>query len=217
MANLDTPRIWCGAATIDTTVFVAGGYDGREYLGSVESLEALAGGGAEGASRASWQPAAAMITNRSTFGMCALKEKIYAVGGFQAPRYLNSVEGYDPRANHWYTCATLDQGPRRDLGLAALDDIGCLFAIGGYDGQTCLTRVETYDPREDKWRAAAPLPEARQLLSACAAHGWVYAMGGFDGRKTCGDVFAYDVRIDKWMPHQPMTTVRLGLGAVAAQ
>ena len=64
---------------------------------------------------------------------------------------------------------------------------------------------------------ASVMHEARQLLSACAAHGWVYAMGGFDGRKTCGDVFAYDVRIDKWMPHQPMTTVRLGLGAVAAQ
>ena len=215
VANLDTPRIWCGCATVETTVFAAGGYDGREYLGSVESLQCLGGSASEGGTRASWQPVASMITNRSTFGMCTLKEKIYAVGGFQAPSYLNKVEGYDPRANHWYTCEPLEQGPRRDLGLAALEELGCIFAIGGYDGQQCLTRVETYDPREDKWRQAAPLPEPRQLLAACAAHGWVYALGGFDGRKTCDSVFAYDVRIDKWLTHQTMGNVRLGLGAVA--
>ena len=70
-----------------------------------------------------WTAIASMSTERADFGLAALDNKLYAVGG----PLLASGEVYDPSANTWTAIASMSTA-RYGVGLAALDNM--LYAVG---------------------------------------------------------------------------------------
>lgn len=158
-----------------------------------------------------WDQCHPLSNGRSTLGLAACAGTLYAVGGFAAPRYLSTVEAYDPNADQWWGVAPL-RSPRRDLGLTAVEHRHMLVCAGGYDGNSYLGAVEGFDPRTNGWRLLAPLRRPRQLLGLCSQGDQVFAVGGFDGKESVRAVEMYDVRTDRWQEMPPMSTSRLGLG-----
>ena len=67
-----------------------------------------------------WNQVASMRSRRRRFGLCELKGKMYAIGGFQdAKGYLNDCEVYDADSNSWESVAPMNTN-RCDLGVAVL-------------------------------------------------------------------------------------------------
>lgn len=48
-----------------------------------------------------------LIITSGGVGVAAMGGRIYAVGGHDGVRYLNSVEAYDPLSNQWSPVATI--------------------------------------------------------------------------------------------------------------
>lgn len=69
-------------------------------------------------------------------GLAVLEDKVYAVGGFNGSLRVRTVDVYDPIADSWTTCCSME-ARRSTLGVAVLN--GCIFAIGGFDGSTGLS------------------------------------------------------------------------------
>lgn len=105
--------------------------------------------------------------------------------------------------------------------LASADAGGIIYAIGGlnYDVNTTngwLATNEAYDPVANSWTTKAPMPTARQGLSAAAVGDVIYAIGG-DNVVTCGScngfkvlatVEAYDRLANTWSTKSSMAVGR---------
>lgn len=48
-----------------------------------------------------------MLSPRRSFGICVFEGKVYAIGGNDGTRDLNSVEVYDPKTNIWSPAAPM--------------------------------------------------------------------------------------------------------------
>jgi len=122
---------------------------------------------------------------RSNFALVAVKEKLFAIGGFDGKKRLSSVEVYDVKLNAWRQCASMTW-PRE--GLAAVGVVrggeegggAEILAIGGFDGSRVLRSVERYVVEEDRWEKAVDLKMPRAFLGAFGRGGRVFACGGQD-------------------------------------
>ena len=75
--------------------------------------------------------------------------------------------------------------------------------------------------QEDTWTTKAPMPVARNWLSATTVDGKIYVIGGFafpsSGIRSLTKVEVYDPATDTWERKADMPTPRWGIGAVAAR
>ncbi|CAH0755531.1 unnamed protein product [Diatraea saccharalis] len=129
-----------------------------------------------------WAPGPALCARRSTLGVAAIGDVIYAVGGFDGVTGLSSAEALDLAAAEpaWRPIASMATR-RSSVGVAALG--GRLYAVGGYDGASrqCLHSVERYDPATDRWEPVAAMSARRSGAGVGAVGGALYAVGGHDG------------------------------------
>uniref|UniRef100_A0A8C5PLI8 Kelch like family member 4 n=1 Tax=Leptobrachium leishanense TaxID=445787 RepID=A0A8C5PLI8_9ANUR len=58
----------------------------------------------------SWTTVAPLSVPRDAVGVCALGDKLYAVGGYDGQTYLNTVESYDAQTNEWTQDISLNIG-----------------------------------------------------------------------------------------------------------
>merc|ERR1719436_121529 len=72
---------------------------------------------------------------------------VYAIGGFDGERILDSVEAYDPRMKNWQALPPLTV-PRSSATAAVLG--GRLWVLGGTSGNRLQT-LEVFDPRASRW------------------------------------------------------------------
>ena len=212
VADMSTDRMWHSAVTMGDNVLVVGGYDGSDYLSSVELFDPQ-GDSETDATLGKWAPLANMPTARSTCGVTSLNGTVYAVGGFCAPRYMSVVEAYDPRANSWWGVSPLLE-PRRDLGVCAVDSLNLVVAVGGYNGAEVMGNVDGFDPRANKWQRMGAIGTPRQLLAVSSIGEVLYAIGGFDGVATSSMVEFLDMRMNRGGEMPSLLTPRLGLGIV---
>ena len=92
-ADLRTPRRAAAAVSLPTGIYIIGGYDGTNYLASVERLDPV---------RGRWVEMSPMNTPRCTLAAAASADGqyIYAIGGFDGAA-LNIVERYSVQADVW--------------------------------------------------------------------------------------------------------------------
>ena len=55
-----------------------------------------------------WSPVASMATRRIGVGVAVVNRLLYAVGGFDGQKRLNSVECYTPETNSWHFVASMN-------------------------------------------------------------------------------------------------------------
>ena len=82
--------------------------------------------------------------------LVAVKERqIYAIGGYDAVKRLNSVERYDIEVNKWTVVSPLLHR-RNDHAACAYND-KWIYVFCGYDGDSSIDTVERYDIESDCW------------------------------------------------------------------
>ncbi|CAG9115589.1 unnamed protein product [Plutella xylostella] len=144
---------------------------------------------------------------RYTVGVAVVNRLLYAVGGFDGARRLNSVECYYPENNCWSSVKPMTTA-RSGAGVAALSQY--IYVVGGYDGSQQLASVERYDTERDEWTSCAPVRVARSALSLTVLNHKLYAMGGYDGTSFLDIVEVYDTCADAWTEGVPLLSGRSG-------
>lgn len=168
-----------------------------------------------------WRKCADMAFPRSGFGVVALGDRIYAVGGScGSPQALRDVEVFDPdqEGGSWLRAAPLVR-PRHLLAVAAAR--GKVYAIGGFGtahaGHShAEDTVEMYDPEVDAWSLVRPMGVPRGFVAAAAVGDFIFAIGGFNHASgNLASVEKYDPRADVWAPAAPMHKARANAGAAS--
>ena len=153
------------AATSNGKIYAVGGQDDADHpLGftsrSAEVYDPKSN---------TWHDIADMSYTLAAFGLAAIDDKIYAVGGW-SPQIGRSkrAEMYDPSTNTW-TDISFMTTERSNFGLASLNKK--LYAVGGYDDDAnFVSSVEVYDPGVSggSWVAAASMTTARSQFGIAA-------------------------------------------------
>ena len=107
-------------------------------------------------------------------------------------------------STHWRVLAPLADGPRQEVGVAAL--AGEIYVIGGFDeSNAAVADVEAYNPTTNTWRRVAPLPMALHHPNVAAARGRIYVVGALTtGFAATGVVYEYDPGANAWAARASM-------------
>jgi len=158
-------------------------------------------------------PQAAYVNGGRSFGVTALNNKFYLVGGLNWPSSIATVFEYDPGSDSWTQKSNM-LANRYAPPAAALN--GKLYAIGGQNNGGILSTVEEYDPTSNTWTNRASMNQIRYAFQAVALNGKIYALGGQEtGDVPLTSVEEYDPTSNTWTPKVNMPTPRVSFGAVA--
>jgi N-acetylneuraminic acid mutarotase len=160
----------------DGRVFVAGGFDNKANLTSVELFDPTGG---------TWSsPAAALSTPRNLATATTLKSgKVIIAGGYDGDKPLGTVEIFDPSTGSLQLVTATFKEPRAGHRAALLNDGRVLFAGGFCDGKSdpgcVVNNAELYDPATDKMSVAGT-PSAKTIdhTATLLADGRVLVVGG---------------------------------------
>lgn len=212
-SRLTAVAVQPGSATI--TVGQSQPFSAIGTFSSVQTRSLQGGSG-------SWNSKRALLFPTFDFGIAALNQKLYAVGGGIGGSPSSFVEVYNPAVgalgltDSWTSLAGL-QTKRMGHGVAAVG--GKVYAIGGSTtGNLPIASVEIYDPSTDTWdgSTAAPMPTARSQFATAVVGSAIYALGGGDVASPLQIVEAYDTTTNTWSTKAPMPTGRTFFAAAAA-
>ncbi|KAG8084910.1 hypothetical protein GUJ93_ZPchr0010g9826 [Zizania palustris] len=117
---------------------------------------------------------------RYTLAAAEMNSVIYATGGYDGSKYLQSTERYDPREGFWAHLPNMNS--RRGCHtVAVLGEL--LYAIGGYDGNSMFSSVEIYDPRRNSWRMGYPMSFPRGYASTVTLGDNLFVIGGLQSHE----------------------------------
>ncbi|XP_054165204.1 kelch-like protein 20 [Oppia nitens] len=187
-----------GAAVLNNTIYVCGGYDDNTLKRHIEC---------EYYSHADndWHFTRSMIQVRAYFELVALGGNMYAIGGDIGGMYLNTVERYDLASHQWQLVAGMH---KNRSGHAAVAYMGKIYVCAGdsYTNNTC----ESYDPIRNQWTLIAPMNEIKRMadLQLLVYHGQLHAMGGQS--PVTDSIEIYNQTTNQWhyssqtLPHKSM-------------
>lgn len=102
------PRSLSAAAPMGGRIYVVGGFNGSEFLNSVEVFAA---------DRESWEPGPPLLQRRGGLALATAGGHLYACGGREGSRYLNSVERFsmphsacEPSSGSWQAMPAMRKG-----------------------------------------------------------------------------------------------------------
>ncbi|KAL0401138.1 UNVERIFIED_CONTAM: B2 protein [Sesamum latifolium] len=121
-------RFGPAAADMNGAIYVAGGYDGKDYLRSVERFDVR---------EHAWTRIGSMNTKRGCHSLVAFQEKMYALGGYDGDKMVSSVEVFEPRVGSWMMEEPM-QVAKGYFGSFVLGEK--IYAIGG-----CLQEMGVLD------------------------------------------------------------------------
>lgn len=208
---MPTFRSEFAAAVLDDKIYVLGGLAGRtvrvtEVTTVVEVYDPAAD---------TWSRAADLPLPLHHLAVAALGGRLVVAGGYDGDDFTPDVRAtwvYDPAADAWSQGADLP-APRAAHALVAVGDR--IIAAGGVGPDS--TQLWAYDPAADRWTVLpAPLPTAREHLTAAAVDGRLYVVGGrWAGQGNLPTVEVYDPATGRWTRGRDMPTPRGGLTAAA--
>jgi len=158
----------------------------------------------------SWATMSPMPTERFSFGVAVVNDKIFAIGGALATEsgeLTAANEEYDPATNTWTKRAPM---PTPRYGCAATTHENKIYVFGGGTNESYTNKTEVYDPATNTWETKASMPTARILLQANVVGDKIYLIGGYDNL-TLNEV--YDPIADTWTNKTPIPT---GVSAYAS-
>ncbi|KAL7107568.1 hypothetical protein ACP275_06G063000 [Erythranthe tilingii] len=121
------------AADINGVLYVAGGYNGRDYLRSVERFDPR---------EHAWTRLGSMNVKRGCHSLVAFKERLYALGGYNGDTMVSTVDVLDPRFGSWLLAEPMKVS-RGYFGSFVFG--GKIHVIGGLEGTEVLDVTECYD------------------------------------------------------------------------
>ncbi|KAK6016774.1 kelch repeat protein [Ostertagia ostertagi] len=85
-------RCRLGATTLNGKIYVCGGYDGAQFLNSVECFDPVT---------MRWSPVTPMNIKRSRVSLVSNANSIYAIAGYDGMSNLSSMEVYREETDQW--------------------------------------------------------------------------------------------------------------------
>ncbi|XP_057707437.1 kelch-like protein 6 [Corythoichthys intestinalis] len=132
-----------------------------------------------------------LITGRWRHKMAIQGGRVYALGGFDGVRRLDSVEAYDPFHNRWTQVAPLAMGVS-SFAAASFDK--WIYVIGGGpDGKLATDLVQCWEPGTDFWELRAPIPIETKCINAVCFKNCIYVVGG-----AMHTLYCYSPLSDSW-------------------
>lgn len=152
------------------------------------------------------------VAPRAYHGLCALRGRVYMVGGFDGNEYFNTVRRFDPVTHEWSECACMYY-PRCYVSVVMHDEK--IYAMGGYNGRIRMNTAERYNPDKNQWELIAPMLKQRSDASAAVLNSKIYIVGGFNGQEVMCSAEVLNISTNQWtlIPH--MTSARSGVSLVA--
>ena len=143
---MPTRRSFIGTSIHSGSIYAVGGYDGTDYLTTVEKYDGV---------HDVWVNGPQMSSPRSCCGVATFNDCIYVAGGYNTDHCIRTVEKLDPRIGMWLPVSSLSMG-RSYLSMVTFND--ALYAVGGLsDTELAVDVVEKYEVRMNKWVECDPL------------------------------------------------------------
>ena len=111
-----------------------------------------------------WTIISEMTDPRRALTAVSLPNGVYAIGGYNGDKYLDSVERYDWDIEEWVNVKSMITS-RWTLSSVSSTDCRYIYAIGGFNGWAQNT-VERYDVSEDKWEMIQSMNSTRFMHSS---------------------------------------------------
>jgi len=163
------------------------------------------------ASRAGWTRLADMPSGVAKFGVAALANKIYVVGGYDTRR---SVMVYDVASNTWSAAPNLARGTDN---VAALATDTRLYAVGGEAART----LQVLDPATRSWVLGPSIPTVRFASAAAVLGTRLHVVGGWNTNNNASASLAtqsvFDITSQTWGDGAPLATARNAAAAAVLQ
>lgn len=121
----------------------------------------------------SWSVIAPMSQSRMSFGLVAVDDKLYALGGCQQT---TSMEEYDIHMNKWRSLPSMNLQRRWCAHAVCQKKI---YVLGGSVTDQSYEVVECFDPRTEMWSSVAPMRERRDNACAVGFSEFMYVFGGY--------------------------------------
>ncbi|XP_054165200.1 kelch-like protein 18 [Oppia nitens] len=195
LKSLNKIREAMGAAVIDNSIYVCGGFDTKpgefqgQYLNDCEYYTT---------NTKQWYLSIPMLSRRAHLALVAQGQLLYALGGRDNGSELATGERYDTGSQQWQPIASM-LTKRAEFGAVSYKDklyvCGGSVAFGSYTNQ-----CEAYDPVADKWTKIGSLSEKRKSLQLIVYNERLYALGGYPLTNT---VEIYDLEANEWQFSQP--------------
>lgn len=207
-ADLPSHRYEFNAATLDNTIYVAGGIFQPSVWLPTAAFEAYS------VRDNSWEtlPSVPHVTHHP--GVAADSDHVYVVGGCGVRiTPLSLAWQYTPKTRTWKRLA--DMPTRRGaLGLVRIDTT--LYAVGGADYGKKYATLEAYDITTSSWSRLPDMPTPREHLAAATTGGKLHVLGGYNtdrfGALTAHEV--YDPKTRRWESAPPLPMRLCGFASV---
>ena len=163
------------------------------------------------APRAGWTRLADMPAGVAKFGVAALGNRIYVVGGYDTRR---SVMVYDVASNTWSTAPNLVRGTDN---VAALATTTRLYAVGGEAARS----LQLLDPAARSWTLGPAIPTVRFASAAAVLGTRLHVVGGWNTNNSASASLAthavFDTVTQTWGEAAPLATARNAAAAAVLQ
>lgn len=161
-----------------------------------------------------WEEKSPLITARAYHALVTLQNKVYAIGGLQQdePRWLDSVEVYDPSSDTWSFVQPMPTSRCSLVSAVAHDKI---YVIGGTGNYEVLDKVEIYDPISNTWSIGASKPTPVAGAAVAVLKGKIWVLGGTQGWLDYKDIVEiYDPETNLWKTGPTLPCARVFAAAV---
>mmetsp|Transcript_114601 Transcript_114601/g.286444 ORF Transcript_114601/g.286444 Transcript_114601/m.286444 type:complete len:573 (-) Transcript_114601:136-1854(-) len=169
---MHTERTYFGAATLRNKLHCFGGQNlDYKVLCELEIYDCL---------RDQWEIGSSLKFPRRNCASAELDGRVYAVGGFDGTKIINTVEAYDNRLKSWMVIEPL---PTPRSSAMACAQGGKLWVLGGTSG-TRLKTVDVFDPRANRWDSQKiEMDKTRSAGQAACCVNHIFALGGTDNEQ----------------------------------
>jgi len=173
-APMKQARIDHGIALSDFTVYVIGGWIGRDYLNNCEAYLIADN---------SWSTIASLnIARRLCTAQAMPNGQVYVFGGIGDSGLLDTIECYDPVMNQW-TLMSVKLSTKMAYPITHMVSDTQIIIIGGYDSSNRLSSVELFDTKTETLSSHGKINEATHKANSCSFvnNGSVYLLSSDDG------------------------------------
>lgn len=208
--RLNYKRFGACSVVLKGLVYVFGGFDGAEYLTSVEVIDPV---------RKSIVVLPSLMTTRRYFACCAAisDTRVVIFGGSDCCNRLNTCELFDAATQTFTALEGVTMASKRH-GACAVTLRGKVYILGGHDGVQSLASAELFCPVTMTFTSlACTMIFKRNFACAAVIHDRIYIAGGHDGVSRLASCEAYDLASNAFIQLRAnMTTRRSGACAVVA-
>ncbi|CAH1230264.1 KLHL9 [Branchiostoma lanceolatum] len=189
-------------ATLGNFLFVVGGQNTLDRVGK----SAVASAYRYDPRFNRWLQLSSLREARTYFALCAVRGRLYAIGGENRNGEIASVECYLPNKDEWTYVTQLPMAMFGHAG-SVLDQ--CIYISGGFASGTFSNVLYRYDPALDEWDSRAPMPTTRGFHCMAKVKNRIYVIGGnhFDADEERVDVLTvecYTPETDQWCEVAPL-------------